>query len=335
MNKQDILKQCTVEGRIIKLPDIRIHRELYEEVKNSLELVGGKWKGAKVQGFVFEEDPTTYLKLLCEGKNLNIKKEFQFYGTPDELSDYLVKLADIEPHHSILEPSAGRGAIIKAIHKVCPDTAVDCYELMDLNRYFLEQIPNVQILGTDFLIPEDYKKYDRIIANPPFSRNQDIAHVNEMMRYLKDDGRIVSVMSRHWQHSKGRKEEEFKNFINEHKFPVINIEEGVFKESGTNFATCIVIIDKTSQDSLKKIIESTEAPKAKQSQKRTPVNDIDYENLPSPEEILKEMFEIEKNIQTSLLELADMLGVESLKPISKSQPQKSKKDNSLQLNLFE
>jgi hypothetical protein len=65
------------------------------EVKNKLELIGGKWKGGKVGGFVFQEDPTDMLEQIANGENRKLKKEFQFFATPDELADKLVELADI------------------------------------------------------------------------------------------------------------------------------------------------------------------------------------------------------------------------------------------------
>lgn len=38
----------------------------------------------------------------------------QDYLTPEKLADELVEIAELEQHDTILEPSAGQGAIIKA-----------------------------------------------------------------------------------------------------------------------------------------------------------------------------------------------------------------------------
>lgn len=140
MNKQDILKQCYIEGNIIKLPNIQLDRELYLEVKTALELIGGKWKGGKTQGFVFNEDPSEYLDKLCNGEQINLKKEFQFFATPPAIADRLVELANIQPEYDILEPSAGQGSIINAIHRVCPDIDIDylfCNKLLILLEFHL------------------------------------------------------------------------------------------------------------------------------------------------------------------------------------------------------
>lgn len=36
--------------------------------------------------------------------------------------------------------------------------------------------------------------YDLIVANPPFSKGQDMLHIMQMIKHLKPGGRIVSLM---------------------------------------------------------------------------------------------------------------------------------------------
>lgn len=43
----------------------------------------------------------------------------------------------VHEDEKVLEPSAGTGAIIDAIHRSCPDVIVDCYELMPENKEIL------------------------------------------------------------------------------------------------------------------------------------------------------------------------------------------------------
>ena len=61
MQATDILKQCTVTQNIVKLPPIQLDRKLYQQVAKAIELIGGKWKGGKIAGFVFETDPSQLL----------------------------------------------------------------------------------------------------------------------------------------------------------------------------------------------------------------------------------------------------------------------------------
>lgn len=247
------LKKCTVEGHNIKLPTgARMAREEYEEIKKHLELIGGKWTGGKTQAFVFKESPSDYLHQLKKGEKLNIKKEYQFFGTPEGLADQLVELAELRPHHDILEPSAGQGAIVKAIKKeLGSGFNVYGYELMPLNQTFLNKITGFQLLGNDFLIEAD-KSYDRIIANPPFSKNQDITHILKMYDCLKPGGRIVTIASNHWHGSDNKKEKAFREFLENLNVEPIEVKAGEFKESGTGIAACILVIDKPTEIAPKK-----------------------------------------------------------------------------------
>lgn len=152
MTELDVLKQCRIEGNNVYLPDGQLDRKLYQKVAKQLTLIGGKWVGRKVQAFVFPDDPTELLTQIQGGEKRNLKKEHQFFGTPEELADTMVELADIEVGDRILEPSAGRGAIIKAIHRKYSLNTVYCYENMDINLTFLRKMTDqCTILGEDFL----------------------------------------------------------------------------------------------------------------------------------------------------------------------------------------
>ena len=244
-NKIDVLKNCTIEGNVVKLPNVQLDRKLYQEVAKSLELIGGKWKGGKIFGFVFNSDPTDLLDEIANEGKRNLKKEFQFFPTPEKLADKLVSLAEIKENQKILEPSAGQGAIIKAINKVTKNIP-DCFELMKENIMILNKsVLNFNIIGEDFLTTnKEENKYDRIIANPPFSKNQDIDHFMEMYKCLKFGGRIVCIVSSSWYLGNQKKQIEFKNFLKENKANIIDVEEGAFKESGTMVKSKIIVLDK-------------------------------------------------------------------------------------------
>ena len=246
MTKQDVLQQCVVEGINVKLPDVQLDRKLYMDVAKSLNLIGGKWKGGKTMAFVFQEDPTELLAQVAGGEQVNLKKEYQFFATPPELAKELVELADISDHHQVLEPSAGQGAIVKAIaDAVEGGMMVDCYELMPVNKTFLEKMGNVHLKGDDFLKPNGTgkKQYDRIVANPPFAKNQDIDHVMEMYRRLAPGGKLVTITSNHWEMSSNKKESNFRDFLFQVDAEQLAIDRGAFKSSGTTVGGTILVIN--------------------------------------------------------------------------------------------
>lgn len=246
MTTIEVLQQCTVEGNVVKLPSVQLDRNEYLDVKKKLELIGGSWKGGKVSGFVFKEDPTDLLAEVAGGENRNIKKEFQFFATPDELADRLVELAQVEEGQRILEPSAGQGAIVKAINRATGGETVYCYELLPLNQTFLKKITTVALLGDDFLQHEGEEKFDRIIANPPFTKNQDIDHIKKMYSLLRKGGRLVSIASPSWTFGSQKKQVDFKEWLGEIGATVEELPAGAFKESGTNIKAMLIIINKAA-----------------------------------------------------------------------------------------
>lgn len=244
----DILKQCTVEGNIVKLPAGQLDRKVYEAIKKQLEGIGGKWKGGKIQGFVFDHDPTELLAAQANGEDINLKQDYQFFPTPQEIAEMMVlHLAfKFTPDDKILEPSAGDGALVKALigkHPVIE--AVDCFEIMELNRKKLEKLPAVRLIGEDFLLCDLKNTYDYIIANPPFTKGQDVLHIAKMYECLKPGGKIVTISSQSWTFNSIKFYQAFKVWIeDELKAKVVKIPAGEFAESGTNIAVAMIVIEK-------------------------------------------------------------------------------------------
>ncbi len=231
-----------IDGNKLLLPKtFRFNKQQYASVKSVLSTAGGAYNK---NTFVFKEDATVVYDRIINGENFNLKKKFQFFGTPDNLADRLVKLADIKDSDRILEPSAGQGSIIKAINRVLPKMMVECLELMPQNKLELESINTAVIIGEDFLKHTENVLFDKIIANPPFSKNQDIDHILHMHKLLNDGGRIVSIASKHWQTSENKKEKSFREWLSQNDATLYELAGGEFKESGTSIASVIIVIDK-------------------------------------------------------------------------------------------
>lgn len=242
---EDILKHCTLENNVLKLPRVQFNKKSYTEAKKWIEEAGGNWQGGKVQGFTFPFNPERVFSILNRGKRCNLAQEFQFFETPAEVADWLVMLAGgIHEGDTVLEPSAGRGALVRAIHRSCPDAVVDCYEMMPENREVLSGLGGINIVGDDFTKHDDGKRYTRIIANPPFSGNQDIDHVRMMYGKLDSGGTLAAITSPHWTLGQEKKCDDFRRWLDEVGGKVYEIEEGAFTESGTCIRTMAVVIHK-------------------------------------------------------------------------------------------
>lgn len=235
---QTDLSKCIISGNTISLPFEQLTN--YSEVRKALLNAGATYNRNK---FIFPNDAHPYIDRLMGGESVNIKKEFQFYATPAPLAKYLVSIAEVNNYQTILEPSAGQGAIIKAIREKC-SVNVDCCELMCINSKVLKKMEGCTLIAEDFLKLGRFGYYDRIIANPPFNKNQDIEHIKLMFKHLKTGGRLVSIASKHWQFSTRKKETDFRDWLEDVTAEILEIPHGAFSESGTKIATCIIIINR-------------------------------------------------------------------------------------------
>lgn len=245
MTTQDVISQCYVEDDVIKLPDVQLDRSVYNDVAKHFAALNGKWD-RYAKGFVFPETVNVQIAFaqLQAGKSepvANVKKLYQFFGTPAVIADELCVYLDIDKGDKVLEPSAGQGALIAAVHEYEPDIIVDCFELMPSNREVLKQLPNVNILGNDFIEAENIGQYDKIIMNPPFNKNQDIDHFRKAYDHLADGGTLVAILSMHWTFAQEKKCVAFRQWLEEiGACEMRRIERGEFKESGT-MVPCIII----------------------------------------------------------------------------------------------
>lgn len=241
---QEVLAGCTIFGNGLRLPNVILERSEYLQVKNVMESHGGKWKGGKFAGFVFDHEPEDVLAAFKAGDVSDKKKEYQFYATPTWIADMMVDDLMLLPEHKILEPSAGLGSLVEAVHREIPFAVVDCYEINDAHYRYLGVMPGVNLCGRDFMESPDTEDYDRIIANPPFSKNQDIDHIMKMYSRLKYGGRMAVITSTHWTFAEDRKSVEFRSWLQCRCRHREELPAGAFSQSGTEVSTMYLIIEK-------------------------------------------------------------------------------------------
>lgn len=240
-----ILAECKVEGNVVYLPDRQLDRADYDAVNKVLNALGGKWN-RKEKGHVFEYEPeSAFEEVVLTGEYSSKKKDFQFFETPKELAEKLCDMAEITSDCRVVEPSVGKGRIADEILRRNPKE-LKCYELnRDLERILSDKEYAVEFV--DFLeVPNDNIQADRIVMNPPFSKQQDIEHVYKAYEALNPDGILVAVMSVSHTYRKNQKSENFNDFLMMTGAEVEMLPEGTFKESGTMIHSCIVKIRKAA-----------------------------------------------------------------------------------------
>lgn len=235
----DSIRKMIPTGNRLELPKDD-HFSNYAQVKKALLTAGGKYKRS---GFEFTEDAQEVKDRLLGGEVINDKKKFQFFATPQPLAEQLVEMADIQPHHRVLEPQAGQAAIANLIREIAEDCTV--VELMPENiKALIRQ--GYDVKEGCFLQHNsaDIGLFDRIVANPPFTKNQDIDHIKHMFSLLKPRGKIVSMASKSWTFGSQKKQVAFRDWLDEVRATVTEVPAGTFKGSGTSISSVIIEINK-------------------------------------------------------------------------------------------
>jgi phospholipid N-methyltransferase len=128
----------------------------------------------------------------------------QLFPTPQAIAMKMVEIAEIEPGHKILEPSAGTGAILDQI--ISKNAEADFFAV-ELNHRLAESLATKyywrgtredgfcrNVLQGDFLeCAGNLGQFDRVIMNPPFENGSDIVHIMHARTMLAPGGRLVAL----------------------------------------------------------------------------------------------------------------------------------------------
>ncbi len=157
------------------------------------------------------------------------------YPTPPEIAREMVELAQIEPTHRVLEPSAGTGALLWEIGAEPVKVAV---EYIDRLAEALAQcgMPNLTVHCADFLsLNGELGTFDRVVMNPPFNGGADIKHVLHAIEHLKPGGRLVALCA-----NGPRQQDKLRPMAEEWR----ELPEGSFKMAGTNVRVALMTYEK-------------------------------------------------------------------------------------------
>lgn len=119
----------------------------------------------------------------------------QYFTTNEELRKTVLEFILNNPD-TILEPSVGRGDLVKAILQNNNKIHLDMYEI-DTSIEMLDGVPKNIIYG-DFLKQVVKKKYKTIVGNPPFVRTRSgnlyIDFVEKCYNLLENDGELIFII---------------------------------------------------------------------------------------------------------------------------------------------
>ncbi|MEU8272651.1 methyltransferase, partial [Sphaerisporangium sp. NPDC049002] len=165
------------------------------------------------------------------------------FFTPPALAEQVVAAADIQPGMTVLEPSAGNGALAAlAAERGGLVHAVELYAPFAerLRRLGLQQVTVGDFM--DLTPAQHSQRYDRVVMNPPFRRGTDVLHVMRAMRFLKPDGLLVAVMSAGLADRQTGTAVHLRSLVALRGGRIEYLPEGAFVSAGTGVRTILVTI---------------------------------------------------------------------------------------------
>ncbi len=228
----------------------------YDSIKYVVESCGGHWREQE-KGFIFPMqlenaknriNHITKVQVEERLKKARFQIDNQFYQTPKWLANEMIQKAHLHSGDRVLEPSAGRGIIAKAVLDAA-DVNIVIVEPNSENFKILDQLfahyTKCEMRNCTF---EQYmehasaESFDAIIMNPPFAGGLDIKHIMMAYNLLKPQGILLSVAGRNSLYYKRPITEKFVDFLETVDAIIEDVPFGAFQESGTLVDTCVIKI---------------------------------------------------------------------------------------------
>ena len=274
----------------------------FNAVKGRTKIPDQKWKDLldhfSQPGFVLVNDNFEFPDLLGAAYEYLIKffadsagkKGGEFY-TPGEVVRLLVQLTQPEAGNTIYDPTVGSGGFLIQSHQYVEEQGQNADDLalygqdsngtvwsicimnMILHNITRSTIENADTLEDPLILDNgQIRKFDRVLANPPFSQNYsragmkftsrfrewcpesgkkaDLMFVQHMVASLRSNGRMATIMP-HGVLFRGGKEKLIRElFINDDCIEaIVSLPPGLFY--GTGIPACVVVCNKNKPEEFK------------------------------------------------------------------------------------
>lgn len=242
------LSAASFEGKEMRLAGM-LDRGVYTRVAKIVEAVGGKWN-RKAAAHVFDGDAYEAIEPVLMTGEIMRPADLGQFDSPPAVVQRVMELADIQPGMIVLEPSAGTGNIVEAALAFSPKRVravdIDPKRTRKLDDRYGGPDAVVRRVCMDFLKADPAsieERYDRVVMNPPFAKQADIAHVLHAAKFLKPGGRLVSVMAAGITFRQDRRTADFMNWLRSLGGTVERLPDNSFKMSGTSVGTVVIAFD--------------------------------------------------------------------------------------------
>jgi phospholipid N-methyltransferase len=245
-----VLREATVVGTEVRLPNRQLERALYVEVNDALERIGGRWKGGKVRAHAFPTDPTDALAAILDDGVAPVKNADAFFPTPQQIVRRMLRATDIltdpERGWSVLEPSAGTGAIIDGLRAVAPNARVTAVE-SNAQRAALLRGKGITVHEADFLAWTSGWDFEVVLMNPPFAvpgwPRAYIAHIERAWRLVTPGGSLVAIAPAGLAQNAMSDVQRLRELV-QRVGRLVPLGPQAFEDSGTDVHTVMVVMRK-------------------------------------------------------------------------------------------
>ncbi len=183
--------------------------------------------------------------------NSRNREGVDYFPTPEPLGYKMMEWANMGEGDTMLEPSAGHGAIARYAPKGNQMVAIEPSQSL-----FTKLQLKAGGLGRKFqnTIFENYdigNKHDVVVMNPPFGTagTTAIAHLGKAFKHLEEGGRVVAIIPR------GSTDKKFEKWIEGEKTAVMRAEvelpDILFEQAGTRVVCRVVVVDKISNEAMR------------------------------------------------------------------------------------
>lgn len=244
--------------------------------------------------------------------NKNNREGSDYFPTPEPLGYKMVEWAGLGEGDSVLEPSAGHGAIARYVPKTNEMVSIEPSQSL-----FTKLQLKAGGLGRKFLNNtfENYalnNKHDVIVMNPPFGKAGTLAiqHVDKAFKHLDEGGRIVAIIPR------GSTDKKFEKWYNEQKNIAmraeVNLPDILFQQAGTRVVCRVVVLDKISDAALRSKAGYPE--KIDLGGHYDKIEDFfnDLRDIEMPERIIDTNLKMQKKAKAAVKDIMEINGVKDV-----------------------
>ena len=214
----------------------------------------------------FDRAKAVYFGKQKKNSRTKSREGVDYFATPEPIGYKMVQWLQSKPGQSLLEPSAGDGAIARWMPDNTYNTVVE--PSRDLTPKLMRNVAGAKVVESTFENFDLHNKFDGIAINPPFGHggNTAVEHVAKAYQHLKDGGRLIAIIpdgsacQKHfdkWFYGDPEAKRKADRGIADGVLMAdIHLPSVTFDRAGTNVNTRMVVIDKYTDEGTRQVAEA-------------------------------------------------------------------------------